>query len=136
MLGLSVMRSTHLLLSLPGPLWPGVVAPDRFLSMDKIELNSGLMLTWIVYWRSRDELISDVLLWTPSHGREKTGQPAGTYIYSSSVGIRDVALRTSQKRWTIGRSGERGPGISVLVARQDDDDDDDISKMDLALNNL
>ena len=26
----------------------------------------------------------------------------------------------------IGRSGERGSGISVLVARHDDDDDDDI----------
>ena len=24
-------------------------------------------------WRSRDELISDVLLWTPSHGRAKAG---------------------------------------------------------------
>ena len=24
-------------------------------------------------WRSRDKLISDVLLWTPSHGRAKTG---------------------------------------------------------------
>ena len=31
-------------------------------------------------WRSRDELISDVLLWTPSHGRAKAGQPARTYI--------------------------------------------------------
>ena len=31
-------------------------------------------------WRSRDELISDVLLWTPSHGRAKTGRPARTYI--------------------------------------------------------
>ena len=31
-------------------------------------------------WRSRDELISDVLLWTPTHGRAKTGRPAGTYI--------------------------------------------------------
>ena len=30
--------------------------------------------------RSRDELISDVLLWTPSHGRAKTGRPARTYI--------------------------------------------------------
>ena len=30
--------------------------------------------------RSRDELISDVLLWTPSHGRAKVGQPARTYI--------------------------------------------------------
>ena len=31
-------------------------------------------------WRSKDELISDVLLWTPSHGRTKAGQPAWTYI--------------------------------------------------------
>ena len=31
-------------------------------------------------WRSRDELISDVLLWTPTHGRAKAGRPAGTYI--------------------------------------------------------
>ena len=31
-------------------------------------------------WRSRDKLISDVLLWTPSHGREKAGWPARTYI--------------------------------------------------------
>ena len=30
-------------------------------------------------WRSRDKLISDVLLWTPSHGRAKAGQPARTY---------------------------------------------------------
>ena len=32
------------------------------------------------YWRSRDELIRDVLLWTPTHGRAKAGRPARTYI--------------------------------------------------------
>ena len=31
-------------------------------------------------WRSRDELICNVLQWTPSHGRAKAGRPAGTYI--------------------------------------------------------
>ena len=31
-------------------------------------------------WRSRVELISDILLWTPSHGRANTGHPARTYI--------------------------------------------------------
>ena len=31
-------------------------------------------------WRSRDELISDVLLWTPTYGRSKAGRPAQTYI--------------------------------------------------------
>ena len=30
-------------------------------------------------WRSRDELISDVLLWTPTYGRAKAGRPARTY---------------------------------------------------------
>ena len=36
-------------------------------------------------WRSRDELISDVLLWTPSHGRAKAGWPAWTYIQQLCV---------------------------------------------------
>ena len=45
--------------------------------------------------------------------------------YSSYVRKRDVALKTCQRRWTIGRSGERASGISVLAARYDDDDDDD-----------
>ena len=31
-------------------------------------------------WRNRDELIRDVLLWTPTHGRAKAGRPARTYI--------------------------------------------------------
>ena len=31
-------------------------------------------------WRSKDELISDVLLWTSTYGRAKAGRPARTYI--------------------------------------------------------
>ena len=31
-------------------------------------------------WRIRDELISDVLLWTPTYGRAKAGRPARTYV--------------------------------------------------------
>ena len=31
-------------------------------------------------WWSGDELISDVLLWTPTDGRSKAGRPARTYI--------------------------------------------------------
>ena len=31
-------------------------------------------------WRSRDELINDVLKWTPTYGRAKAGRPARTYI--------------------------------------------------------
>ena len=65
--------------------------------------------------RSRDELISDVPLWTPSHERAKAGR-----TYSSSVLIRGVALRICRKQWTIGKRGEKGSGISVLIARHDD----------------
>ena len=31
-------------------------------------------------WRSKEELISDVLLWTPAYGQAKAGRPAQTYI--------------------------------------------------------
>ena len=44
------------------------------------------------------------------------------HTYSSYVRIRDVTLKTCQRRWMIGRRGERGSGISVLAARHDDDD--------------
>ena len=41
--------------------------------------------------------------------------------FSSYVRIQVVVLKTYLGRWTIGRSGERGSGISVLPARYDDD---------------
>ena len=31
-------------------------------------------------WKSREKLISDVLQWTPTNGREKAVRPARTYI--------------------------------------------------------
>ena len=31
-------------------------------------------------WRSKDEVVSDVLLWTPAYGQAKAGRPARTYI--------------------------------------------------------
>ena len=36
-------------------------------------------------WRSRDKLMSDILLWTPSHGRAKTERSARTYIQQLCV---------------------------------------------------
>ena len=44
MLELWGMWSIPLLPSLPSPLWPGIVAPDRALSMGEIELKCVLML--------------------------------------------------------------------------------------------
>ena len=31
-------------------------------------------------WKSKEKLISDVLLWTPSHGRASVGRPRRTYL--------------------------------------------------------
>ena len=50
------------------------------------------------------------------------------HTFSSYVRIRDVVLKTYLERWTIGRCGERGSGISVLPARHDDDDEVDFSQ--------
>ena len=36
-------------------------------------------------WRSRDELISNVLSWTPTYGRTKAGRPARTYIQQEDL---------------------------------------------------
>ena len=52
MLELWGMQSIPLLPSLPGPLWPWVLAPDRALSMGRIELKCVLMLIWIVWNRN------------------------------------------------------------------------------------
>ena len=41
--------------------------------------------------------------------------------YSSSVLIRDVALKTCWEQWTIEKGGEKGSGISMLMAWHDDD---------------
>ena len=66
-------------------------------------------------WRSRDELISDVLLWTTTHGRAKAGRPARTYIQQLCED------RGCCPEDLIGKSGERGSGISVLPAGHHDD---------------
>ena len=31
-------------------------------------------------WRSKDEIVSDVLLWTPAYGQSKAGRPSRTFI--------------------------------------------------------
>ena len=43
-------------------------------------------------------------------------------IYSSSVPIQDVSLKTYRERWTIETVGERGSRRSMQAARHHDDD--------------
>ena len=55
-------------------------------------------------WRSRDKIISDVLLWTPTYGWAKAGQPTRTYIHQfcedtgcSSENLPDA--RNDREKW-------------------------------------
>ena len=57
----------------------------------------------------------------PPHMAVQKQDDQHEHTFSSYVRVRDVALKTCLGRWTIGRSGERGSGISVLSARHDDD---------------
>ena len=71
-------------------------------------------------WRSREELISDALLCTLSHGQAKAGQPAQTYMQQLCEDMwcspEDLPAAINDRE-----VGERGSGISVLVAWQDDE---------------
>ena len=66
------------------------VRRDTHIDTDRSR-EKGIMKCWTLlmqlwtrhaghFWRSRDELIRDVLLWTPTHGHAKAGRPAWTYI--------------------------------------------------------
>ena len=73
-------------------------------------------------WRSRDELIRDVLLWTSTYGRAKAGWPARTYIQQLWKNS-ECILKDLPEAMNDMKSGERGSGISLLPARHDDDDE-------------
>ena len=86
--------------------------PDTWDTVGEVETSS-----WVIYSCG------------PLHMDEKRQDVQLEPTYSSSVPIQDVALRICRKQWTIGRCGEKGSGISVLIARHHDDaaaDDDDI----------
>ena len=61
----------------------------------------------------------------PPHMAVQKQDDQHEHTFSNYVRIQDVVQKTCLRRWTIGKSGERGSGISVLPARHDDDDDDD-----------
>ena len=68
------------------------------------------------------EPISDVLLWTPTYGQAKAGQPAQTYIQQL---CEDMGCSPDDMPEAMNdRDKWRGSEISVLAARHDDDDDD------------
>ena len=63
-------------------------------------------------WRSMDEIISDILLWTPSHRRAKAGRLARNYIQQlrtdTGCSLKDLPGAMDDR--------ERRSGRSVLAA--------------------
>ena len=56
-------------------------------------------------WRIKDELISDVLRWTPSHGRTKAGWLERIYTHQLCIDT------VGSPEWTIEKGGGKGSGI-------------------------
>ena len=71
------------------------------------------------YWRSRDELISDVLLLAPSHGRANERRSARTYIQQLCA---DTGCSPEDLPEAMDEGGERGSRLSVLREQRDDND--------------
>ena len=57
--------------------------------------------------RSRDELISNILQWSSSHGRAQAGRPGRTYIQQLWA---DTGCSLEDQRCTIEKVGGRGSG--------------------------
>ena len=70
-------------------------------------------------WRSKDELISNVLWSNLSHAWAKVGQPARIYLQQLRANT-NVAWKIFRELWMIRMSGEIGLGRSVLAAQHDD----------------
>ena len=71
-------------------------------------------------WRSKDKLVSDILLWTPTHGCASVGQPARTYL-QQLFAIQDAVWKACQEQWMKGMDGKRKSKKPVLGAWLNDD---------------
>ena len=80
-----------------------------FLSQTHIYKNTSIFPEYISYG--------------PPHMAVQKQDDQHEHTFSNYVRIQDVVQKTCLRRWTIGKNGERGSGISVLPARHDYDDD-------------
>ena len=79
-------------------------------------------------WRSKDEIISDVLLWTLKHGHTRVGRLCKTYIKQicEDIGCQPEDLSHAMEDRADWK--ERESGKSVQSARPDDDDEKQITE--------
>ena len=66
-------------------------------------------------YRSKDEVVSDLILWPPKHGKAKVGRPSKSYTKQLTEDV-IVNLRTSQELWSTENAGEEKPIWSGLSA--------------------
>ena len=82
-------------------------------------------------WRSKDNLMNDVLLWTPSHGRVSIGRPTIIYLQllCTDTGRSLEDLLGAMDDWDEWRERERErereSGKFMQAAQLDDDDEED-----------
>ena len=100
----------HSLLSVTRPPCFSIVIQHR-------KLVALRVFDWVYF------CISDVLLWTPSYGRTKAGQPARTYMQQlcEDTGCNPEDLPEATNDWEEWR--ERASEASMLAARHNEDDD-------------
>ncbi len=60
-------------------------------------------------WRSKDELISDVILWTPTYGRAKAGRPVRTYIQHLCEDTGCSPVRGDERQEEVGKEDQGYP---------------------------
>ena len=78
-------------------------------------------------WRSNDELVSDVLLWTPTYGQAKAGRPARTrcYVGTSQQLCEDTGCNPEDLSEAMNdREKWREMVRDILLAARHHDDDD------------
>ena len=85
-------------------------------------ISKNIQIRQVIHgWRSKNEFVSNILLWTPSHWRASVGQPTRTYLQllcmDRGCSLEDLpeAIKDRDKWW------ERESGKSVLAAWHDDD---------------
>ena len=49
-------------------------------------------------WRSKDEIVSDVLPWTAAYGQSKAGRPARTFIHSNVMMMMNLSDKFLEKQ--------------------------------------
>ena len=75
-------------------------------------------------YKSKNELLSNVLLWTPKHGHISVGWPAKTYIHQLCM---DSGSRLENLQSVNMTDGKREPSESMLSACFDENDIKDIN---------